>query len=171
MISLFEILKEEKVIEIYKNNLKIVDERLSKRTRLFNINSPLELDKNLEYMHEAKMSVDLAIKILEYKKIELSIEFNTLKEENKIDVYQIEIGYDSINKQKKEDLTKAEYEKQRDFFCKKKLKEEMDKLNQIENSIKIINFELNTILRIRENIDDVYLSLKKKYESFFKFKV
>lgn len=171
MITLKEIIDNESINKMYDVCLEQVDESLKKRSSLYNINSPLDLDKNLEFMHSAKMNIDNCIKIIEFKKIELTLLYQQEKEQLKISTFSSEISYDELRKQQKEDLTKVDFEKRRFISISKLLKEETDSLNLLDEKISILKFEFDSLIRLRENIDDIYLSLKKKYESLLKLKV
>lgn len=170
MNTLEEIINDEKISLQYFESFNEVENIMNKRKKLHEIENPFDLDICLENMHTAKTKLDFCLKVIEYLKIKITESLNIDKENYKFSKIENEVLYSDINKQMKEDLTAKEFEKKREFYIMKKFKNDLTQIDSESLDLTIINFELKSLERLRENIDDVYLSLKKKYDAYIKFK-
>ncbi|MGL5711160.1 MAG: hypothetical protein ACRCW9_10025 [Cetobacterium sp.] len=171
MNSLKEIITNEQMYEKYMSTLVKIDDILNKRKKLFEINSVLDVDLCIEKMHEAKMNLDYCLKIIEYLKIERTEALNIDKENLKFKKIECDVMFSETQKQLKEDLSARDFDKKKEWFIVRKIKQDVSDIDSDSTDLSIINFELNSLIRLRENIEDIYLSLKKKYDSLIKLKV
>lgn len=171
MNTLEEIINDEKISLQYFDSFNEVENIMNNRKKLHEIENPLDLDMCLEKMHTAKTKLDFCIRVIEYLKIKLTESLNIDKENYKFSKIENEVLFSDVNKQMKEDLSAKEFEKKKEFYLVKKFKNELAEIESDNINLTIINFELKSLERLRENIDDVYLSLKKKYDAYIKFRM
>ena len=145
-----------------------ISEIMSSRKMIYQLENHFDLDKALEEAHEAKTCCDLAINIIERTTVELHQQQRRKKEELKEEKLNLSIIYENSLKKSDYGFTSKEIEKRTEKHLINCLKEKESLLLDLLDDLDICKFELNKFNKYRENVDDVYMSIKKKYDLLIK---
>lgn len=145
-----------------------ITEIMSSRKMIYQLENHYDLDKALEEAHEAKICCDLAINIVERTMVELHQKQRRKKEEVKEEKLNMSILYETQLKKSDYAFTSKEIEKRTEKHLINCLKEQEGILLDLLDDIDVCKFELNKFNKYRENVDDVYMSIKKKYDLLIK---
>lgn len=167
MREIIEIIPSERLKKDFEFNYDNIIEKMSKRKMLYQIENYLDLDNILEEMHSAKLSCDFAINILERTIAELNSKLKKEKDTFREEELKNAIAFE--NSLKKElAFTTKEMDKRTERYLLEALKEKKENILELTDDLEVCKFELNNLNRFRENIDDIYMSLKKKYDLLIK---
>ena len=143
-------------------------EIMGSRKMLYDLENHFDLDKSLEEMHEAKLSCDLVINILERTKAELTQNLRRTKETLKEERLNLAIVFENSFKKQEHAFTTKELEKRMEKHILAHLKDKEEEHLDLLDMLDIVGFETNKFNKIRENVDDVYMTIKKKYDLLIK---
>ena len=159
----------EEILELrakdnYITYKEYIGETMSKRKQLYDIENYLDLDKELENLHQVKLAVDLLLDILERTYVEKVQEKKSLEEELKYQKLLKQVAFENSLKKQETFLTQKELEIRKNKKLIELLKDEEGKVIEVSNVIDFLRLDIKHYERIRENIGDIYMSLKKKYD-------
>lgn len=150
--------------ENYNTYKKVIGDIMSQRRQLYQIENYLDLDKELENLHQAKLVVDLLLDMLERVNIEKIQAKKALEEELKYQKLSKQVAFENSLKKEETFLTQKELELRKNKKLIELLKSEEEQIAELSNVIDFLKLDIKHFERIRENIDDIYMSLKKKYD-------
>ena len=167
MRDILEIIGNERIKQDFESNLDNLIAKMSCRKQLYQIENHFDLDNALEEMHSAKLSCDLMLNIIERIQMSIQQQLKRKKDELKEEKLTYSIAYEnSLRKQGA--FTTKEIDKRTEKYLIDHLRTKEEFIQNLNDDLDVCQFELNNYSRARESIDDIYMSLKKKYDLLIK---